>query len=162
MTERSRRPLIGSIDDRGFIANYEEIRKKICDDLGVKPAAVDSALEVIQSFEPEGVGARSLKECLSIQVREMNFEAPDLVDVLTKVINRHLEDLANRDFDKIAKSLKIKPDGVAKLADFIKNNLDPNPGASHAKKAPCVVPSFFIKKENDAYAAVNLEQHTAP
>ncbi len=154
--------LIGNIDDRGYIEKYEEIKKGIVSELSVDPADVDDALEVVQSFEPEGVGARSLKECLAIQVKELNFETPDLTKLLLKVIEDHLEDLAKKDLGRIAKALKIKPDGVEKLAEFIKANLDPNPGSRFAKKAPCVIPSFSISKEKDGYVAVNLEKKYGP
>jgi RNA polymerase sigma-54 factor len=154
--------LIGSIDDRGYLMDHEAVSKRIIAELNVEQSDIDEMLELIQGFEPEGVGARDLKECLMIQVREMNFETPELEKVLLKAIDGHLEDLANKDFEKIAKALKIGKDGVERLAEFIKNNLNPNPGSQYCVKAPCVIPSFYIKKENDKYQAVNLEKTYGP
>ncbi len=154
--------LIGSIDKRGYILNYPEVCKNIISELKTSQKIIDEVLETIQTFDPEGVGARDLKECLLIQVREQNFQSPDLEDLLVKVIGNHLEDLANREFDKIAKALKIPRDGVEKLAEFIKNNLNPNPGNMFSDEPRCVVPSFSIKKEKGKYVVVNLEKTYGP
>ena len=154
--------IIGHIDSRGYLTNYKEVSETIKKELKAGPEEIDDALELIQDFEPEGIGARDLKECLLIQVREYNFESEELEDVLTKAIEEHLDDLAEKNFAKIAKSLKITKDGAAKLAEFIKNNLNPNPGSMFAERLPCVIPSFSIVKEKNRYKAVNLESTYGP
>jgi len=154
--------LISNIDDRGFIKNYEQVSETIKKELNVTQKKIDSILEMIQGFEPEGVGARDLKECLVIQVHEYNFETPELEGLLIKAIKDHLEDLAEKSFDKISKSLKIPLDGAVKLAEFIKNNLNPDPGSDFAEKVTCIIPSFTIKKEKDSYKVVNLEKTYGP
>lgn len=154
--------IIGSIDTRGYLQNYEQISGAIKKELGASQNEIDSTLEVIQVLEPDGVGARALKECLLIQVREYNFESEELEDLLTKAIEDHLDDFAEKKFDRIAKALKIGRDGAEKLAEFIKNNLNPNPGSMFAERLPCVIPSFSIVKEKDKYKAVNLEKTYGP
>jgi RNA polymerase sigma-54 factor len=154
--------LIGSIDARGYLLNYAQISESIKKELGASQHETDKTLEVIQELEPEGVGARDLKECLLIQVREHNFESEELEDLLTKAIEDHLDDFAEKKFDKIAKALKIGKDGAEKLAEFIKSNLNPNPGSMFAQRLPCVIPSFSIVKEKDKYTAVNLERSYGP
>jgi RNA polymerase sigma-54 factor len=154
--------LISGIDDRGYIPNYAEVSESIKKELRASQKDIDSVLELIQGFDPDGVGARSVKECLLIQVREMNFESEELEELLMKAIEDHLDDLAKKDFKKIAKALKIEKDGAEKLADFIKNNLDPAPGSIYAEKTACVIPSFSIVKEKDGFKAVNLEKSYGP
>lgn len=154
--------IIGSVDPRGYLTNYKEVSETIKKELGASQDDIDNALKVIQGFEPEGVGARTLKECLLIQVREHNFESEGLEKILTRAIEGHLDNMAEKNFDKIAKALKIPKDGAVKLAEFIKNNLNPDPGSMFADKTPCVIPSFSIVKEKDRYKAINLEKSYGP
>jgi RNA polymerase sigma-54 factor len=154
--------MIGNIDENGYLKDFDGVKEKIQAELSTTDEEIEDALALIQTFEPEGVGARSLKECLLIQIREYEFESAELEKVLTKAVENHLEDLANKDFNKIAKALKIPKDGVNYIADFIKNNLSPDPAARFNQSAPCVIPSFFIKKEKDKYVAVNLEKRYGP
>jgi RNA polymerase sigma-54 factor len=165
MDEKKRKiaeSIIGHIDARGYLLNYAQASEAIKNELGASQKEIDSVLEIIQDLEPEGVGARDLKECLLIQVREYNFESEELEELLTKAIEDHLEDFAEKRFEKIAKALKIGKDGAEKLAEFIKSNLNPNPGSMFAERLPCVIPSFSIVKEKDKYKAVNLEKTYGP
>ena len=159
---RTAEMLVEAIDENGYIKDYKGACASITKETGATQDEIEEALSVIQALDPEGVGARDLKECLLIQVREHNFETYELEALLEKVIKDHLEDLASKNFDKIAKALKIKKDGVEYIAEFIRVNLNPNPGAKFTVKAPCVIPSFFIKKENDKFVAVNLEKTYGP
>jgi len=154
--------LISSIDGRGYLQHYEKVSASITKDTGASQKEIDDVLAVIQGFDPEGIAARNVKECLLIQVKAYNFESEDLEDVLTRTIEKHLEDLAEKNFDKIAKDLGITRSGVENLAKFIKNNLNPIPGSLYAEKLPCIIPSFSIKKEKDKYKAVNLERTYGP
>jgi len=165
MDEKERKiaeTLIGNIDPRGYIPTYKEASEALKKELKVSQKEIDSILEIIQGFEPEGVGARDLKECLLIQVSEHNFENEELENILIKSIKDHLDDMAEKKFDKIAEALGIKKDGAVKLAEFIKNNLNPNPGSLFAEKLPCVIPSFSVIKEKDKYRVVNLERAYGP
>lgn len=154
--------LIGNMDERGFLQDYKEVSQAIIKELDTDQKRIDEVLEIVQGLEPEGVGARDLKECLIIQVREHNFETPELEKILIKAIEDHLEDLAEKNFDKIAKSLGITNSGAVQLAEFIKNNLNPNPGTMYSRKENCVIPSFSIVKENDKFKVINLEKTYGP
>lgn len=154
--------IIENIDDRGFIGNYTEIREKMMKDLNVSRPTVDKVLKLIQTFEPDGVGARDLKECLLIQVEEYSFENYELEEVLKKVIESHLEDLANKEFEKISKSLGIPVSGVARIAEFIKGNLNPNPGSAYSQESTHVIPSFSVEKTTSGYKIMNLERTYGP
>jgi len=154
--------LIGNIDPRGYLTTYKEVSEALKKELRVDQEKIDGVLEIIQGFEPDGIGARDLKECLLIQVREHSFESDELEEILIKAIERHLDDLAEKNFDKIAKALNIPKDGVAKLAEFIKNNLNPSPGSIYAETVPCVIPSFSLIKEKDKLKVTNLEKDYGP
>jgi RNA polymerase sigma-54 factor len=154
--------LIGNIDPRGYLTTYKEISEALKKELRVVQEDIDGVLEIIQGFEPDGIGARDLKECLLIQVREHSFESDELEEILIKAIEHHLDDLAEKNFDKIAKALNIPKDGAAKLAEFIKNNLNPSPGSIYAETLPCVIPSFSLIKEKDKLKVMNLEKDYGP
>lgn len=66
--------LIQHIDSRGFIPDYEDVRAKIQAKFGVSERKVHDILKIIQTFEPDGVGARNLKECLLIQIEAYQFD----------------------------------------------------------------------------------------
>jgi len=66
--------LIEHLDARGYLLNYEEVRDQIVKDQNVAPRKVGEVLKILHTFEPEGVGARTLTECLRIQVQEYNFQ----------------------------------------------------------------------------------------
>jgi len=154
--------LIGNIDPRGYLTTYKEISEALKKEIRVNQGEIDGILEIIQGFEPDGIGARDLKECLLIQVREHSFENDELEEILIKAIENHLDDLAEKNFDKIAKALNIPKDGAVKLAEFIKNNLNPSPGSLYAETLPCVIPSFSLIKENDKLKVMNLEKDYGP
>jgi RNA polymerase sigma-54 factor len=154
--------LIGSIDLRGYLQDYSEVSSSIMKELNVTQNNIDDALELIQTFEPDGMGARDLKECLLLQIRAHNFDNEGLEDVLLKAVDGHLDDLAEKRYDKIAKALGITRAGAEKLSEFIRNNLNPTPGSQYSEEVICAIPSFMIKKENDKYKAVNLEKNYGP
>jgi RNA polymerase sigma-54 factor len=154
--------IIENIDDLGYVINYPRLREKIMQQFSLSRPTVDKVLKVIQGFDPEGVGSRDLKECLLIQIRQYNFENPALQQVLTKAVENHLEDLSKQDFNKVSCALGIPESGVAEVANFIKNNLNPNPGASFGAAAKHVIPSFAVEKTDKGFKLVSLEQRYGP
>ncbi|HZH94014.1 MAG TPA: RNA polymerase factor sigma-54 [Tissierellaceae bacterium] len=110
--------IIQNINSNGYL---DTSLTEISSQLRVSEEEVEAVLTVIQSFEPYGVGARSLKECLLIQVRDEN-------DFLVeRVINDHLEDIATNKIAHIAKELDISIQKAQEYVDIIKC-LEPKPG----------------------------------
>lgn len=143
--------IIGNIDDRGYLqTSIQEIAKNI----NVEPNAVDDLLDTVQRFEPSGVGARDLKECLLIQIRNSKLKN----GVLEKIIVDHLKHLENRNFDVIAKSLNIEVEQVIKNVEMIAT-LDPVPGRQfHSDSSIYIVPDVYIlKSKNGWYASLNKD-----
>ena len=154
--------LIENLDDFGFLPNYSEIRDKIIQELKLSRPTVDKALKLLQRFEPEGVGARDLKECLLIQVEEHNFDNDLLKKVIQLAISHHLEEIGRGDFAAISKALAIPENGVVEIAAFIKKNLNGNPASAFGKDAQKVIPSFSVEKTDKGYQLVNLETRYGP
>lgn len=165
--------LIGNIDDQGYLKNYTDIRDEIMQQQQATKGNVDKVLGIIQTLEPEGIGARNLKECLLIQVREYNFENTELQQVIFDAIKFHYEDLIEKKYTEIAEDLDLDLEGVQYIADFIEKNLTPYPGNLFKSDTPAniIIPSFQIKEESvdiagigpaTRFAAVNLEQSKGP
>jgi len=158
--------LIDNIDNRGYLQDYPAVKEDIMSRLNVKRSRVDKLLSIVQEFEPDGVGARNLKECLIIQVNEYNFESEELREIIIKIIKDYFDLLAKKEFSKIAEELNIQEDGVKYVAEFIEKNLTHNPGFIYKsnEKVSMVVPSFLVKLTEDGqkYEGLNLEEKKGP
>ncbi len=154
--------LVKNLDQNGYLKNYDEIKQHIANDLSVDPKEVDKALEILQGFEPEGIGARNLKECLLIQINEYGFESNELKDLLKKIVSNHLDDLAENNFEKITNALDIGKEGIKAAADFIKGYLTPFPGSKFSENPIPAIPSFAVKKSKSGIEIVNLESKYGP
>lgn len=159
--------LIDAIDARGYLEDYPAVREEIMREQNLAKSRVDYILSVIQTFEPDGVGARNLKECLLIQIREYNFESDTLRQVIHDAVKYHLEDLGKKNYGVIAEDLDIDLEGVQYIADFVEKNLNPLPGNAFKgdDDTQTVIPSFIIQKSPDVpqeFALVNLEADKGP
>jgi RNA polymerase sigma-54 factor len=156
------REMIGNIDDNGYLLAYPALRDRLMQTHNVSRPTVDKVLKIIQGFEPEGVGARDLKECLLIQIEAYSFENEELETLLTKVVKHHLEDLQANDQPKVAESLGIPESGVAEIANFLKNNLSPYPGTEFGGETRQIIPSFAVEKSGQGFKVINLESRYGP
>jgi len=154
--------IVLSIDEKGYLPDYPEIRDKIMKKLAVSRPTVDKALKIVQGFEPDGIAARDLKECLLLQIENYNFESPELEEILTKVVNDHLDDIEKGDLKSIAKKIGVSESGVSEIINYIKNNLTPYPGAAFGSGPRQVIPSFSVYEEDGKYKVISLEQKYGP
>ncbi|MGB9840000.1 RNA polymerase factor sigma-54 [Thermovenabulum sp.] len=137
--------LIGNIDNRGYLTLGVREAAEI---LKVRESEVERVLKIVQSFDPPGVGARDLKECLIIQLEQKGI----LDDLLRKIIEEHLEDLAQAKYSRIAERLNISLSKVQELKDIILT-LDPKPGRNFASgnETQYIIPDASVRKINDEY-----------
>ena len=142
------RYLVEGIDDNGYLTVDTD---QTAAAFGVKACTVERILKVIQVFEPVGVGARSLEECLLIQLEAKGFKD----ESLDYVIKNHLNDLAENKIQYIAKSIGLTVLQVQAMADLIRT-LDPKPGMAYSsgEQIRYVVPDVIIEKEDDGYEIV--------
>ncbi len=118
--------MIGSLNSAGyFVENTDFIAKRF----GVPETEILAMLKVIQGLDPAGVGARSLKECLTIQAERNGL----LTDEIRRVIENHLEDIAGNRLPAIGKSLGISLEEVKKACSVIRR-LNPKPGNSFSDR----------------------------
>lgn len=137
--------LIGNMDEHGYLRTSVEDAAAY---LGEHPGAVEDVLKIIQTFDPPGVGARTLQECLLIQVDQLGMEDR----LLRQVIRDHLLDLAKGKFGHMAQQLGVNIQEIQRVADLIKT-LDPKPGRnfSNANDVRYVVPDIVLEKVEDEY-----------
>ncbi len=143
--------IIGNIDDDGMlVASIGEIAS-----FGPWPVAVvEKALEHIQSFDPIGVGARDLQECLLLQLRGAGL-AGTPVEAL---VQDHLPLLQNHRVPELAKALGLPPEEIKACLEVVRH-LDPKPGARYTPAdSQYVVPDIYIIKTEDGYRAVLNEE----
>jgi RNA polymerase sigma-54 factor len=145
--------LIDALNDDGYLASsLEEIAELFPEDSGLEPEELTIALKFLQSFEPVGVGARDCAECLALQLRALPEGAPYRADAL-KLVDGHLQLLANRDFTKLKRLLHIDDDGVRGVRELIRS-LNPRPGASFARtESNYVVPDVIVRKLRGRWVA---------
>ena len=156
--DRKRRALaemiIGNIDDQGYLQATPE---EMSTNTGVPPAEIQEVLNLIRTFDPSGVGAVDLRDCLMIQLERMgrgnSLEA--------RIIDKHIMDLAKRRFPVIAKKLGVSPEQIQKCADFIAT-LDPKPGQRFsASPNSYVIPDVHVERVGDDYT-VTLNNEYIP
>jgi RNA polymerase sigma-54 factor len=146
--------LIGNIDERGFL---QIPTTEVADQLSVSAEKVEDVLDTIQRFDPSGVGARDLKECLLIQIRANRARN----GIIENIIEHHLHDLETRNFNAIAKALKIPLQKVIDNAAMIVD-LDPIPGRQFGgENAPYVVPDVYVFKMGHEWV-VSLNEENIP
>lgn len=140
--------LIGNIDKNGYLLIQTDEVSQI---LKVPEKEVEDVLRLIQSFEPGGIGARDLKECLLIQLEQRGVYD----EKLGKLINNHLIDLAEARYNKIASSLGISLKQVQYLKDII-TTLDPKPGRNFTgvNDTQYIVPDATIEKIGNEYIVI--------
>ncbi len=143
--------IIGNIDENGYLqATIDELAYST----NIPADEIEQVLKVIQTFQPSGVGARNLKECLLIQLEQAGKE--DTLEY--KIIKNYIDKLAKHHFREIAKELNIEIEDVQKAAERI-SRLEPKPGRIFLPDNDIyVVPEVFVEKVGDDYVvSVNNE-----
>jgi len=139
--------IIGNLDQNGYlVATLDEIAVQE----KVAPAFVEEVLKKIQEFDPVGIAARDLRECLLIQAK-MAGDARSLVE---RIILGYLKDLEVKNYPQIARKLKEPLDDVL-AAVVIISHMDPHPGSVYnEERIQAIVPDVYVFKSGDDYKVV--------
>ena len=143
------------LDEDGYLrVSLEEIAEQT----GADGDTIQQALLHVQGMEPAGVGARSLTECLSLQLIRKGMDTP----LAMLIVKEHLEDIAANRIGALAKELGVKPAAVQDACDLIRT-LDPKPGRQFGKDAEAqyVIPDVFIELR-DGKLAVSVSESASP
>ena len=136
--------IIGNLNQDGYLAvSLEEIANTT--DTSVEQ--VENVLMLMHTFDPIGVCARNLSECLLLQAGQLHLDSP----VLTEIINNHLTNLENKNYKAVAKSLKINIQDVVSAVNIIKQ-LEPRPGLQFSPEEPrYIIPDIYVYKVENEY-----------
>ena len=144
--------IIDSLNDDGFLdCTLENILETIGSDLeetGLEE--IEAVLKIIQSLDPVGVGARDLKECLLIQLRQFDQEKQK-VQKAKELIDGYFDILAIHDYKQLMKKLKLTEKELEKIISFIQT-MNPRPG-SHINniRTEYIIPDISVEKENNKW-----------
>jgi len=143
--------IIDSIDHNGYLATSLE---DICDSLNENSDAeedkveldeVESVLKRIQNFDPPGVGARDIRECMQLQLNVCDPTTPWLAEAKT-VVNDYFDLLANRDYTLIMRRMRISEEQLQQIIMLIQS-LNPRPGSQITDSQPeYIIPDVFVRK----------------
>lgn len=140
--------IIGNLDQHGYLQEppLDEIAK-IADSAMI---VVDDILQLIQSFDPIGVGARTLSECLLIQAKHIGQDD----EIVTRILADHMGNLERKNYQAIAKDLDQPLDEIIEAVKVIAR-LDPKPGRLYSDEEPVyITPDVYIHKIGDKYFVV--------
>jgi RNA polymerase sigma-54 factor len=154
--------LIGSLDESGYLTVGDEEVAEAC---GVSVERIQNVVAVLQQQDPPGVGARSPRECLIIQLRHLAEDGKG-DQLAMRILNECFEELGQHKFDRVAAKLGAKTDHVLASWAFIKDNLTPFPAWSLSVNGQRVAtpgggfvrPDVAIRPSEDGYAVEVLEE----
>lgn len=143
--------LIEAIDEDGYLqAPFEDIQAALAPGLRAAPADIETVLKLIQHFDPVGVGARSLSECLGVQLGLLAPETPGLALART-LATGHLEALAKQGAVKLAAQFKCGPQAMDEAVALLRS-LDPRPGARIGGSEPeYIVPDAIAYRQGGVW-----------
>lgn len=169
LTERQRdiiEYLIGSLDDDGLLRKSLDV---ICDELAIyhnldtTPQEIEEVLTILKNFDPAGIGAQSLQECLLIQISRR--EKSTVKALMQKVIADYFEEFTKKHWDKIQQTLELT-DMQAKALFGELRKLNPRPGASMGetvgRSLQQITPDFIVDTQDDGTITFTLNNGEIP
>ncbi len=147
--------LIGNINSAGYLTVSVE---QAATDLAVSEKKIEEVLKIIQGFDPAGVAARNLEECLIIQLKQRDIQDP----LVYKIVENHLEQIAAGSLNRVAQELDLPIIKVQEYADLIKS-LNPKPGASYGGDAEIryIIPDVIVELVDGEFV-IQVNENTSP
>ncbi|QUY47476.1 RNA polymerase factor sigma-54 [Serratia plymuthica] len=152
--------IVDAVDDTGYLTvPLEDILESLGDE-NVTMDEVEAVLKRVQRFDPVGVAARDLRDCLLIQLSQYAKDTPYLAEA-SLIISEHLALLANHDFRSLMRTTRLKEDTL-KEAMLLIQSLDPRPGQSiNTGESEYVIPDVLVRKVQDSWT-VELNADSIP
>ncbi|MEO9869857.1 RNA polymerase factor sigma-54 [Ekhidna sp.] len=159
------RQLIGSIDSDGYIRReLEAIVNDLAFSQGVETddEELEDLLYRIQAFDPAGIGARNLQECLALQL-DRKDEDSEVVQIATRIIDNCFNEFSKKHYDKIARKLGLDDEDLLREAIYLITKLNPKPGGTgdDVAKTQYVIPDFILTNVDDKLE-LSLNSRNAP
>ena len=148
------RHLIGQLDEAGYLAIG---LREMAAELGVLPPELERALEVVQSLDPTGVGARTLSECLALQAREVDRYDPCMARLID-----NLDLVARGEFSRLKRMCDVDDEDFAEMLAELRG-YDPKPGLQYGGGAEAaVVPDILLNPADDGGWDIRINEATLP
>lgn len=153
--------LIDCINPQGYLdETLEEVLESFDPELEIELDEIEVVLRRIQQFEPAGIDARDLRECLLLQLRQLP-ERTEWLSEAIRLVSDHLDILGGRDYSLLMRRMKLKEDELRQIIDLIQT-LNPRPGSQiEAGEPEYVVPDVIVRKHNGRWL-VELNQEAMP
>lgn len=153
--------IIDATDANGrLVSSVEDIHDSLTNDLDIDLDEVVAVLHRLQQFEPSGVCARDLQECLQVQLNQLPPSTPWL-EQAKLIISRHLNQLASSDYVQILRRTRLNEQELKEVLALIQS-LDPNPGYTAVpENIEYIVPDIFVSKKNGRWL-VELNPDISP
>jgi RNA polymerase sigma-54 factor len=155
------RALIDAINDDGYLVDsLEEIRQGLLPEVSCDIADVERVLTQVQSLDPAGVGARSIGECIALQLNQLDPETPGRALALT-LAERHVGDIAAQQFNMLKRQLRVSDEEFEHALALLRS-CHPRPGSAiQATTAEYVVPDVFVRRTDSGWS-VEINPATLP
>ncbi|MBO4851902.1 MAG: RNA polymerase factor sigma-54 [Prevotella sp.] len=158
--------LIGSLDNDGLLRKTCDT---ICDEMDIyhnfecTPEEVEEVLTILQDFDPPGIGAQNLQQCLMLQVKRR--KEGWVKDMLTKIISTYFDDLIKNHWDKLQRSLHLDDEQKESLRAEVRK-LNPKPGAALGEAVGAsklqVTPDFVVETDEEGHVNFSLNRGRLP
>ena len=136
--------IIGSINDDGYLTTPVE---NLATTSGVDPAHLKDILDIVREFDPPGIGAVDLRECLLQQLERLGKQE----SLAASIVRDHIGKLAGKKYPEIARALHVTAEEVQQAANFIAT-LNPKPGGAYSSElSPYVLPEVIVRKMEGEY-----------
>ncbi len=155
------RAIVDAINDDGYLTeSLEEIAATLKPDLQCTVGEIEAVLHGVQALDPAGVGARSIGECIELQLRQLDPDTPGLATART-IAARHLERLACREISALKRDLHTSEEDLTAALALVRS-CHPRPGATVSTGAPqYVVPDVFVRRTDHGWS-VEINSVTLP
>ncbi len=154
------RYLIGSLDDDGFLRiSLQQIQDEleVYHNVSTSPEELEHVLHILQNFEPAGIGARTLQECLLLQVQHAPDRQSAVKQQLARLLQSQFDNLMLKRWDRIQRSMRLSDADVSRLQHEVRH-LNPRPGSSMGeamgRNLRQITPDFIV--DTDAYGHLSL------
>ena len=146
--------LIESLDENGYLT---VTLKSVSESLGVEIDAVKKVLMLLHTFDPYGVGARNLAECLAIQLKHAGLLNSHYIELL----KNHMDDFSANKLKKISDEMKIPLGELQQMADIIRH-LEPKPGRQYSKdyNKQYIIPEIIVEETDGKYTVFYQDNYT--
>jgi RNA polymerase sigma-54 factor len=153
--------IVDAINDDGYlIEDIETIRSTLAPDVLATPEEIEAVIGIVQSLDPAGIGARSISECVLLQLAQFDDATPGLATARV-IASEHLELVAERQYGLLKRQLGVTDEALEEALLLVRS-CHPRPGASvYAPSAEYVVPDVFVRRIDDQWV-VELNSALSP